>query len=296
MPRCDCAGSTCQCLILAGEGVQITGSGNTNNPYVITSTATIAGSLLVQDTRTVDMSAVGAGTPTDPFILSATARIAMEDITNVTGAPAAVGDTLSWNGTAWVMAPPPVVPPGAVNVGAGLLGTGAVDNPVRAAVSGVWGTAPLDTYGTDSTVGREIYVDANGQLRSRPISPDETQVPWDNITGRPSAFPTSWDQVSGKPSAFPTQWGQVTGRPRILTGRAVNTSVANSITSTRVTFPTGYFTDTPSVSWEINSGYPNTVATSIFSLTTAGFTINVWSSNATERPIYWTAVQSPSGP
>ena len=296
MPRCDCAGSSCQCLIQAGAGIQITGSGNTNNPYVVTSTSTIAGSLQVQDTRTVDMSAVGAGTPTDPFILSANARIAMEDITNVTGAPAAVGDTLSWDGSSWVMAPPPVVPPGAINVGAGLLGTGAVDNPVRAAVSGVWGTPPLDTYGSDSTQGREIYVDANGQLRARPISPSETQVPWDNITGRPSAFPTSWDQVSGKPSAFPTQWGQVTGRPRILTGRAVNTSVANSITSTRVTFPTGYFTDTPSVSWEINSGYPNTVATSIFSLTTAGFTINVWSSNATERPIYWTAVQSPSGP
>jgi len=88
----------------------------------------------------------------------------------------------------------------------------------------------------------------------------------------------------------------VSGRPRILTGRAVTTSVANSITSTRVNFPAGYFTEQPSISWQINSGYPNTVATSIFNVTAAGFTINVWSSNATERPVYWIAVQSPSGP
>jgi hypothetical protein len=39
-----------------------------------------------------------------------------------------------------------------------------------AAASGVWGVAPLDTatYGSNSLVGREVYVDSAGQLRSRP--------------------------------------------------------------------------------------------------------------------------------
>lgn len=244
MPRCDCAGSTCQCLIQAGQGIQISGSGNTNNPYVITSTATIAGSLRVQDTRTVDLTAIGAGTPVDPFILSADARIAMEDITNVTGAPPLLGDTLSWNGTAWEMAPPPVVPAGSTNVGAGLIGTGAVDNPIRAAVSGVWGVAPLDTYGDDSTAGREIYVDANGQLRGRPNSPEEATVAWNNITGKPSAFPSTWDQVAEKPTSFPASWTGVTGRPRqyhaMLSRQTIPASSARQVT---VTVPAGIFTN-----------------------------------------------------
>jgi hypothetical protein len=214
MPRCDCSGSSCQCLILAGQGIEISGSGNTNNPYVITSTSTIAGSLVVQDTATVDLTAVGAGTPGDPFVLTATATVSVEQLTNVSGAPPDVGDTLSWDGSSWVMAPPPVAPAGAVNVGGGLLGNGSVGNPVRAAVSGVWGTAPLDTYGPDSTVGRPIYVDANGQLRAQPIDASEVQAQWDNILGKPSAFPTTWDQVSGKPTSFPTVWTQVTGRAR----------------------------------------------------------------------------------
>lgn len=36
--------------------------------------------------------------------------------------------------------------------------------------SGVWGTAPLDSslYGSNSLIGREIYVDGNGQLRAKP--------------------------------------------------------------------------------------------------------------------------------
>lgn len=36
------------------------------------------------------------------------------------------------------------------------------------AASGVWGTAPLDKYGSDTLQGRPVYVDANGQLRAEP--------------------------------------------------------------------------------------------------------------------------------
>lgn len=243
MPRCDCAGSTCQCLILAGAGIEVTGSGNTNNPYVVTATTTIAGSLVVQDTATVDLTAVGAGSPVDPFVLSARATVAMEDLTNVTGAPPALGDTLSWNGTAWVMAPPPVAPAGAINTGAGLLGNGSLANPVRAATSGTWGTAPLDRFGPDSTVGQVVYVDSNGQLRASPIDPAGVEVPWDQVVGKPSAFPSTWDQVAGKPTAFPTVWTQVAGRPvqyhAILSRQDIP---ANSGRQVTVSVPAGLFT------------------------------------------------------
>jgi hypothetical protein len=36
------------------------------------------------------------------------------------------------------------------------------------AASGTWGSAPLDIYGADSLVGREIYIDSEGRLRVKP--------------------------------------------------------------------------------------------------------------------------------
>lgn len=38
MARCQCAGGSCSCLIQAGPGVQITGTGSSNQPYEISIT------------------------------------------------------------------------------------------------------------------------------------------------------------------------------------------------------------------------------------------------------------------
>lgn len=35
MARCSCTGSQCNCLILVGAGLSITGSGQASDPYVI---------------------------------------------------------------------------------------------------------------------------------------------------------------------------------------------------------------------------------------------------------------------
>lgn len=202
MPRCDCAGGQCSCVVLAGSGTTVAGAGTTSNPYVISSDPQLPARLRVVDTNTVDLSAAGNGTEDDPLVLSAVATVGMDDLTDVTAPTPAVGDTLSFNGEQWVTGPPPVVPAGAVNVGAGLIGNGSVDAPVAAAVSGVWGVAPLDQYGDASTVGLAIYVDANGQLRAEPRD-TSGDVSWDEITGKPSAFPTTWNTVTGKPTLWP---------------------------------------------------------------------------------------------
>jgi hypothetical protein len=41
---------------------------------------------------------------------------------------------------------------------------------IKAQASGIWGTAPLDSalYGSNSLIGREVYVDSAGQLRGKP--------------------------------------------------------------------------------------------------------------------------------
>jgi len=36
---------------------------------------------------------------------------------------------------------------------------------------------------------------------------------WNDISGKPTAFPTDWNTVTGKPSTFPAGWDDVTGKP-----------------------------------------------------------------------------------
>jgi hypothetical protein len=212
--RCSCSG-TCSCLILAGAGVTVDGSGQANDPYILTVDA-IGGVFKVQDTATVDLTASGAGTADDPFTLSAKALVTLVGLVDRDPSrDPQVGDTPIWQSSGnWKFGPPPVAPAGAVNVGDGLGGTGALDDPLVVATSGTWGTAPLD--GLDSTLGQLIYVDVNGQLRAQPLAGQP--VAWDSISGKPSTYPSRWDQISGKPAAFPTTWNTMTGKPIFITG------------------------------------------------------------------------------
>lgn len=168
MPRCGCAGSTCSCLITAGPGVQITGSGQASNPYVITATAaTIAGTIAVLDTETVDLTLLGEGTLAQPYVITATATIEMDDLLNVDAAAPPTGYVLGFDGANWVPVPASTVDPGLITTGPGITGDGSAALPLAAEVSATWGTAPLDIYGADSLNGLETYIDSAGQIRTR---------------------------------------------------------------------------------------------------------------------------------
>ena len=69
---------------------------------------------------------------------------------------------------------------------------------LKPSVSGVWGTAPLDIYGSNTLLGRETYIDAQGKMRSKP----------EEITGRKvddlsTAYPpgTSIQYIAGADAA-----------------------------------------------------------------------------------------------
>ena len=73
MANCGC-GNTCNCVVSAGTGVTITGTGTPANPYVITASAA-PGAISYRDTNTVDMTFTGAGTGASPFEVSADVKI-----------------------------------------------------------------------------------------------------------------------------------------------------------------------------------------------------------------------------
>ncbi len=169
MARCGCGNAGgCSCLVTAGGGIRVSGTGTESNPYVIESTGTgITGALTVKDTATVDLTMGGSGTVADPYELSGVATISMEGLSDIApGATPAAGQVPVFNGTEWEFAVPPTTPPGAVNVSTGLAGDGAAATPIRVRTSGTWGTAPLNQMGTNSTLAAPVFVDSAGNLRT----------------------------------------------------------------------------------------------------------------------------------
>jgi hypothetical protein len=67
MAKCGCAGGTCSCVLTGGTNVQVTGTGSSTNPYVVSATGT---ALTVVDTPTIDLTLTGEGTSSSPLVLS----------------------------------------------------------------------------------------------------------------------------------------------------------------------------------------------------------------------------------
>jgi hypothetical protein len=91
--NCNCAGQTCGCLVIAGDGIEVTGIGSATSPYVVTNIASdLFNSLAVSDTTTLDLSMIGGGTNVDPFIIQGNVTLKMQQLSDVNdpeGAPVA---------------------------------------------------------------------------------------------------------------------------------------------------------------------------------------------------------------
>ena len=68
MARCNCAGSSCSCQIVAGRGVTVVGVGTTDRPMVISAEPA---SISVQDSASIDLTLTGDGVTGNPYVISA---------------------------------------------------------------------------------------------------------------------------------------------------------------------------------------------------------------------------------
>lgn len=197
--------TNCDVVVRGGEGVRVSGSGSPTNPFIIESDLPDYRDILrVRDTTSLNLSLFGNGTIEDPFTLRGDVTVALTDLVDIDdpeGGPLP-GEVPVWVGTDsadghWEFKTPPPAPAGAVNASGGIIGSGTSGDPLRAAVSGTWGVAPLDTYGADPSVGALVYIDGNGQLRAQPQAATAPgggtadSVAWANITGKPTTFPPS---------------------------------------------------------------------------------------------------------
>lgn len=188
MAKSCCGQDTCSCVIIAGDGIVITGGGTTASPMVIEATLPDFATLLrVVDSATLTLRLTGGSGLDDPLTLQGSTSIRVEDLEDVNdpGGPN-VGEGLFFqsDGT-WKFAAPPVTPAGSVNVGTGISGDGSVGSPLSVRNSGTWGSGALAGLGADSTIGLDTYIDSAGKIR---VTPTTAFLKWANIPDKPTVF------------------------------------------------------------------------------------------------------------
>lgn len=93
------------------------------------------------------------------------------------------------------------------------------------------------------------------QIEGKPANLQVAAVTWDNLTGKPSTFPTTWNDIQDKPTKFSTTWNDVSGKPTTFP------SSWNDISGKPTSFPVSWatITDKPSsfpVNWNDIRGKP----------------------------------------
>lgn len=129
MPRC-CAGASCACKIEAGSQVIISGSGTSQDPFVVS----VDSGLAVADNTVFDMTLAGTGSDANPWTLSvayaATAKL--DDIPDVFAPAPTNAQVLGWNTTnnRWQPQNPTTAASGSVSHDNSLSGDGSGGAPL----------------------------------------------------------------------------------------------------------------------------------------------------------------------
>lgn len=129
MPRC-CGGATCACKIAAGDSIVVSGSGTSQDPFVIDSDV----NLIVASNSVFNLTLSGAGTNASPWQLSvafaATARL--DDLPDVNAPSPTNAQVLGWDSATgrWTARAPTTAASGSVQHDTSLTGDGSGGSPL----------------------------------------------------------------------------------------------------------------------------------------------------------------------
>jgi len=201
MPNC-CGGASCACKINAGEGIGISGSGSTQDPFVVTSEREFT----VADNSVFNLTITGQGTAADPWVMTvqyaATAKL--DDIPDVNAPTPPNGYVLTWqtSSSTWIASPPTTAPTGAVSHDNSLQGDGSVGAPLNVKTDTARGIqTTVDGVGlTDSAINQlnRKFSDAVARETALPAPDTNTLSTLVSDPGRVDYFDgTTWRPVKG---------------------------------------------------------------------------------------------------
>lgn len=167
MSKC-CGQNGCSCVIEAGLGIAITGSGSVSDPFHISAGTEIDGG----DNAVFDVTVAGVGTPVSPWVVSVayatTAKL--DDIPDVYAPTPTNGQVLKFNTSLnrWEAGPPAVVAPGLMLTDESLSGDGSAGAPlqVREATGRGLATSAAGLGLDDATINETVQHFADDAARA----------------------------------------------------------------------------------------------------------------------------------
>lgn len=196
MPRC-CSGATCSCLIQNGDKIVVTGSGTSQDPYVIAGNFAFT----VLDTSVFNLTLGGDGTTADPYVLTvnfaSTAKL--DDLPDVNAPAPTNAQVLGWDSATgkWTARAPTTAASGSVTHGTSLTGDGSGGSPLSVVHDPIrfTGTFAAGIGLTDAGKRNMVLHYANAAARSA-----DTLTPAVNTVSMLDSNPGQQDYWTG------TQW------------------------------------------------------------------------------------------
>lgn len=127
MARCGCSGTTCSCKVTGAGLVQVTGSGSSANPYIIS----VEQAITVLDSSSIDFTITGTGSSGDPYVITGDATLNVGDLVDMDDSANTAGNVIAIQGDgSYALVPPATATPGAINTGNGIEGDGSGGDPL----------------------------------------------------------------------------------------------------------------------------------------------------------------------
>lgn len=198
MARCGCSSTSCSCLIVAGTGgVSVSGSGASDNPFVIN-----GGHFAVSDSATVDLTLTGDGSALTPYQISGTVNMALDQLTDVNAASPVAGYLLTYQTSpapGWYAAVATSGIPGATLHDGSLSGDGSASNVLK---------VKIDPAGGITTTGSGLFVTPYETVclsTTRPSSPADRQRIFETDTKASGWYDLStgrWIMTDSRPQTY----------------------------------------------------------------------------------------------